>query len=106
MACWFDVLFDGSREARWLSTAPGFPTTHWFQLRCLLPSPLPVVPGLAVEGTLALEAHPRQSYSATLRLAARGRPTTARASINLKEPYYRQSISYYAPPRQATQEPT
>ena len=29
IACWFDVLFDGSTTQRWLSTAPGQPTTHW-----------------------------------------------------------------------------
>ena len=30
IACWFDVLFDGSSVQRWLSTAPGQPTTHWY----------------------------------------------------------------------------
>ena len=30
IACWFDVLFDGSTSQRWLSTAPGQPTTHWY----------------------------------------------------------------------------
>jgi hypothetical protein len=29
IACWFDVLFPGGE---WLSTAPGLPTTHWFQV--------------------------------------------------------------------------
>ena len=29
VACWFDVLFDGTASQRWLSTAPGLPTTHW-----------------------------------------------------------------------------
>jgi histone-arginine methyltransferase CARM1 len=29
VAAWFDVLFDGSGGQRWLSTAPGLPTTHW-----------------------------------------------------------------------------
>ena len=29
IACWFDVLFDGSVQPRWLTTAPGQPTTHW-----------------------------------------------------------------------------
>ena len=29
VAAWFDVLFDGSTSQRWLSTAPGLPTTHW-----------------------------------------------------------------------------
>jgi histone-arginine methyltransferase CARM1 len=29
LATWFDVLFNGSAAQRWLSTAPGLPTTHW-----------------------------------------------------------------------------
>ena len=29
VATWFDVLFDGTTTQRWLSTAPGQPTTHW-----------------------------------------------------------------------------
>ncbi len=29
MATWFDVLFNGTTTQRWLSTAPGQPTTHW-----------------------------------------------------------------------------
>jgi type I protein arginine methyltransferase len=36
IACWFDVLFPGSTKSVWLSTAPGMPPTHWFQLRCVL----------------------------------------------------------------------
>ncbi|PNW72598.1 hypothetical protein CHLRE_15g635350v5 [Chlamydomonas reinhardtii] len=40
LACWFDVFFAGSQLPVWLTTAPGMPTTHWFQLRCVLPTPL------------------------------------------------------------------
>ena len=35
VACWFDVLFPGATQPVWLSTAPGMPATHWFQLRCV-----------------------------------------------------------------------
>jgi histone-arginine methyltransferase CARM1 len=35
VACWFDVFFAGSTQQTWLSTAPGMPPTHWFQLRCV-----------------------------------------------------------------------
>ncbi|KAL0790961.1 hypothetical protein Bca101_007207 [Brassica carinata] len=31
LACWFHVLFDESTVQRWLTTAPGAPTTHWYQ---------------------------------------------------------------------------
>lgn len=30
IATWFDVLFNGTTVQRWLSTAPGLPTTHWW----------------------------------------------------------------------------
>lgn len=83
---------------RWLSTAPGLPTTHWFQLRCVLREPLVVSgPGAVVEGELVLEAHERQSYNVHLALSlprsssAAAGSTEARATFNLKDPYYRQS---------------
>lgn len=63
MACWFDVLFNGTTSQRWLSTAPGLPTTHWFQMRCVLQQPLVVLsPNSRITGTLRLVAHERQSY--------------------------------------------
>ena len=40
IACWFDVLFDGSVQPRWLTTAPGQPTTHWCALLALLDGPV------------------------------------------------------------------
>jgi hypothetical protein len=39
VACWFDVLFDGSSSQRWLSTAPGVPTTHWCALSLKIAKP-------------------------------------------------------------------
>jgi histone-arginine methyltransferase CARM1 len=69
IACWFDVLFDGSSSARWLTTAPGQPTTHWFQLRCVLQQPVMVLaPQTRITGTLRLVAHERQSYDVLLEL--------------------------------------
>lgn len=41
LACWFDVQFSGSEQQPWLSTAPGMPPTHWFQLRCVLQVRIP-----------------------------------------------------------------
>jgi histone-arginine methyltransferase CARM1 len=71
IASWFDVLFDGSQTQRWLSTAPGLPVTHWFQLRCLLETPLVVAqPGATVRGELRLLAHNRQSYDVHVVLQA------------------------------------
>ncbi|KAL7184839.1 hypothetical protein ACSBR2_026892 [Camellia fascicularis] len=59
LACWFDVLLNG----RWLSTAPGAPTTHWYQLHCVLSQPLYVMPGQEIKGQLHMIAHNAQSYS-------------------------------------------
>ncbi|KAG5555043.1 hypothetical protein RHGRI_012550 [Rhododendron griersonianum] len=75
LACWFDVLFNGSTVQRWLTTAPGAPTTHWYQLRCVLPQPLYVMqakmwgPGAEQGGILQASS----------------------CKFDLKEPYYRMS---------------
>ena len=99
LACWFDVLFNGSKAARWLSTAPGLPTTHWHQLRCLMSTPLVLVAGQVLSGYLKLTAHSRQSYDIEISLQVErsgssnplhhGRPMVATAKLDLKEPYYR-----------------
>jgi hypothetical protein len=71
VATWFDVLFDGTTSQRWLSTAPGLPSTHWFQLRCVLQQPLVVLtPNSRLTGCLRLVAHERQSYDIHLELEA------------------------------------
>ncbi|KAF5836189.1 S-adenosyl-L-methionine-dependent methyltransferase [Dunaliella salina] len=58
LACWFDVLFPGTNNPVWLTTAPGQPTTHWFQLRCLMKAPIYVPgPGHRLQGSLHLKAH-------------------------------------------------
>ncbi|CAL5407066.1 unnamed protein product [Camellia sinensis] len=60
LACWFDVLLDGSTVQRWLSTAPGAPTAHWYQLHCVLSQPLYVMPGQEITGQLHMIAHNAQ----------------------------------------------
>ncbi|KAI7843757.1 hypothetical protein COHA_002655 [Chlorella ohadii] len=100
IASWFDVLFDGSQTQRWLSTAPGLPVTHWFQLRCLMEQPVVVAqPGATVSGELRLVAHARQSYDVhvTLRappLTPGGPPQESKGKFDLKEPYYRQQMQW------------
>lgn len=99
IASWFDVLFDGSTVQRYLSTSPGLPVTHWFQLRCLLQNPLIVArPGETVSGELRLVAHARQSYDVHLTLRAPGvepgaPPQESSGIFDLKEPYYRQLVA-------------
>ncbi|XP_057476954.1 probable histone-arginine methyltransferase 1.3 [Actinidia eriantha] len=100
LACWFDVLFNGSTVQRWLTTAPGAPTTHWYQLRCVLPQPLYVMPGQEITGRLHMVAHHAQSYTIYLTLAVKSwGPGAEQGSVlqassckfDLKEPYYRMS---------------
>ncbi|KAH1243626.1 putative histone-arginine methyltransferase 1.4 [Glycine soja] len=100
LACWFDVLFDGSTVQRWLTTAPGSPTTHWYQLRCVLSQPIYVMAGQEITGRLHLIAHNAQSYTIYLTLSAKmwgpgaeqgGILQTSSCKLDLKEPYYRMS---------------
>ncbi|KNA07791.1 hypothetical protein SOVF_168700 [Spinacia oleracea] len=100
LACWFDVLFDGSTVQRWLTTAPGSPTTHWYQLRCVLEQPIYVMAGQEITGRLQMVAHNNQSYTVYLTLSAKmwgvgaeqgGILQTSSGKMELKEPYYRMS---------------
>ncbi|KAL2339034.1 hypothetical protein Fmac_013480 [Flemingia macrophylla] len=100
LACWFDVLFNGSTVQRWLTTAPGSPTTHWYQLRCVLSQPIYVMAGQEITGRLHLIAHNAQSYTIYLTLSAKmwgpgaeqgGLLQTSSCKLDLKEPYYRMS---------------
>ncbi|KAL2470351.1 putative histone-arginine methyltransferase 1.4 [Abeliophyllum distichum] len=100
LACWFDVLFNGSTVQRWLTTAPGAPTTHWYQLRCVLSQPIYVMPGQEIVGQLHMVSHKAQSYTLHLTLSAKmwgpgaeqgGILQTSSGKLDLKEPYYRMS---------------
>ncbi|KAI4317591.1 hypothetical protein L6164_025452 [Bauhinia variegata] len=100
LACWFDVLFNGSTVQRWLTTAPGAPTTHWYQLRCVLSQPIYVMAGQEITGRLHMIAHNAQSYTINLTLSAKmwgpgaeqgGILQTSSDKFDLKEPYYRMS---------------
>ncbi|MFQ6622231.1 hypothetical protein Gotur_002775 [Gossypium turneri] len=106
LACWFDVLFNGSTVQRWLTTAPGAPTTHWYQIRCVLSQPIYVMAGQEITGRLHMIAHNAQSYTIYLTLSGRltviakmwgpgaeqgGIIQTSSCKLDLKEPYYRMS---------------
>jgi hypothetical protein len=58
-----------STVQRWLTTAPGSPTTHWYQLRCVLSQPIYVMAGQEITGRLHLIAHNAQSYTIYLTLS-------------------------------------
>ena len=113
VAWWFDVEFDvrlpggePGPHRRFLTTAPGAPTTHWFQIRAPIRDESGVLERvekntrLSVATTMA--AGSDQSYAVTSRLevlkapfkgstpGTRREPNAALGSWNLKDPYYRQ----------------
>jgi len=63
LAFWFDVAFIGSVQTIWLSTAPTEPLTHWYQVRCLLETPIFVKAGQLLTGRALLVANQRCVHS-------------------------------------------
>ncbi|CAH1400274.1 unnamed protein product [Nezara viridula] len=90
LAFWFEAAFVGSKETVWLSTAPTEPLTHWYQVRCLLKSPLPAKSGQRLVGTVILTANKKQSYDIFIELAIEGFEDTKSFNyLDLKNPYFR-----------------
>uniref|UniRef100_A0A672G2X2 Histone-arginine methyltransferase CARM1 n=1 Tax=Salarias fasciatus TaxID=181472 RepID=A0A672G2X2_SALFA len=89
LAFWFDVAFMGSVMTIWLSTAPTEPLTHWYQVRCLLQSPLFTKAGDTLSGTALLVANKRQSYD--ISIVAQVDQTGSKSSnlLDLKNPFFR-----------------
>ncbi|CAL9693941.1 unnamed protein product [Knipowitschia caucasica] len=89
LAFWFDVAFMGSAMTIWLSTAPTEPLTHWYQVRCLLQSPLFTKAGDTLSGTAVLVANKRQSYD--ISIVAQVDQTGSKSSnlLDLKNPFFR-----------------
>ncbi|XP_036946641.1 histone-arginine methyltransferase CARM1 isoform X2 [Acanthopagrus latus] len=61
LAFWFDVAYVGSKSTVWLSTAPTEPLTRWYQVRCLLQTPLFAKQGQTLSGTVLLVYNNRTS---------------------------------------------
>ncbi|KAI1886640.1 hypothetical protein AGOR_G00197890 [Albula goreensis] len=98
LAFWFDVAFIGSVMTVWLSTAPTEPLTHWYQVRCLLQSPLFTKAGDTLSGTALLIANKRQSYD--ISIVAQVDQTGSKSSnlLDLKNPFFRYTGATPAPP--------
>ncbi|KTF84060.1 hypothetical protein cypCar_00031863 [Cyprinus carpio] len=98
LAFWFDVAFIGSVMTVWLSTAPTEPLTHWYQVRCLLQSPLFAKAGDTMSGTAHLIANKRQSYD--ISIVAQVDQTGSKSSnlLDLKNPFFRYTGTTPAPP--------
>ncbi|KAA0197299.1 Histone-arginine methyltransferase CARM1 [Fasciolopsis buskii] len=98
LAFWFDVGFLGSQREVWLSTAPTEPLTHWYQVRCLLGTPLFVQEGQALNGHVTMRANSRQSYDVQIELIVPGSQTKITNSLDLKNPHFRYNGYPPAPP--------
>lgn len=68
IALWFDCTFPGSQQEIVLATAPTDPLTHWYQVRCMLPSPLAVGVGHTLTGSLLFEANESRGYNISMTL--------------------------------------
>ncbi|XP_039086755.1 histone-arginine methyltransferase CARM1-like isoform X2 [Hyaena hyaena] len=89
LAFWFDVAFVGSVVTVWLSTAPTEPLTHWYQVRCLLHTPLFAKEGETLSGKVLFVANRRQSYD--IQIVALVNQTGFRSGniLDLKNPFFR-----------------
>lgn len=111
LAWWFDVEFDvrnpigscstrNGQNRRFLTTAPGAPTTHWFQIRLPFRDPMKIARNARVETETEMIASANQSYAVTAVLRRRDsdgnnknvstKEQAVSGTWNLKDPYYRQ----------------
>ncbi|KAH9499933.1 Histone-arginine methyltransferase carm1 [Bulinus truncatus] len=98
LAFWFDCGFLGSDYSVWLSTAPTEPLTHWYQVRCLIQTPILVKQGQSLTGIVRLTSNTRQSYDVDIELNIPGTTNKSVNSLDLKNPFFRYTGAAPAPP--------
>uniref|UniRef100_A0A2C9L7J3 type I protein arginine methyltransferase n=1 Tax=Biomphalaria glabrata TaxID=6526 RepID=A0A2C9L7J3_BIOGL len=98
LAFWFDCGFLGSDYSVWLSTAPTEPLTHWYQVRCLLQTPVLVKQGQTLTGLVRLTSNTRQSYDVDIELNIPGTTNKSVNNLDLKNPFFRYTGAAPAPP--------
>ncbi|XP_029303299.1 histone-arginine methyltransferase CARM1 [Cottoperca gobio] len=89
LAFWFDVAYLGSKSTVWLSTAPTEPLTRWYQVRCLLQTPLFAKLGQTLSGTVLLAVNNRQSYDIHISATVDQSGFTSGNVLDLKNPFFR-----------------
>ncbi|XP_067886314.1 histone-arginine methyltransferase CARM1-like [Heterodontus francisci] len=88
LAFWFDVAFVGSQKTVWLSTSPAEPLTHWYQVRCLLQTPLFAKEGETFSGKVLLVANKRQSYDIHIMAMVDQTGIKSGNLLDLKNPFF------------------
>ncbi|XP_051875473.1 histone-arginine methyltransferase CARM1 isoform X1 [Pristis pectinata] len=88
LAFWFDVAFVGSQKTIWLSTSPAEPLTHWYQVRCLLQTPLFAKEGETFSGKVLLVANKRQSYDIHIMAMVDQTGFKSGNLLDLKNPFF------------------
>ncbi|XP_075951185.1 histone-arginine methyltransferase CARM1 isoform X2 [Anarhichas minor] len=88
LAFWFDVAYRGSKSTVWLSTAPTEPLTRWYQVRCLLQTPLFAKLGQTLSGTVLLVANDRQSYDINITATVDQSGFRSGNVLDLKDPFF------------------
>ena len=89
MAAWFDVLFAGTRAARWLTTARDFPPRTGSRCDSRSNGRYAARVGAKASGTMRMVAGSNQSYVVGVELECEG---TERWGSGTSDPYYRQQV--------------
>ncbi|GFR97751.1 histone-arginine methyltransferase CARMER [Elysia marginata] len=103
LAFWFDCGFLGSDYPVWLSTAPTEPLTHWYQVRCLVQTPVLVKQGQTLTGKVKLTSNARQSYDVDIELNIPGTTNRSINNLDLKNPFFRYTGAAPAAPPGSSQ---